>query len=286
MVSADRQDWSWQWVDANLPEPMTPDDPRLAQFLSTDAVDRLVRGAALRACNRYGVFEQDRPDMRQEAMIVVVDILTDPMTRAKARRLPDIARATLALTQDRVRALTESADIAGISGASNVGRRRRGLFSHQARRAQEGVQLAGKELVEDYNAMIRATRKDPDRSGAIATVADLESFRPGLVAGDEPWLAMAVGQASDTPWVLSDAGQVVSLAVAMAAQHPNADLETVMRAYLLPLAHGDVPAREADIVEATGLSRRAVRDAMGETIAILRDVMTRLGLTPAVAQAT
>lgn len=266
--------WDWPSIEAMFPLDGGPDRVAIEDFMREAAVRRLVRAVTVKVCHRYSVdCRRNGEDFEQMCWMLLYQILADPAARHSARRLREgLAHALFAKFSDRVKAETESAAWLGSRGLSTQVRRRRALATHAERlRNRWGREPSPAELVEDFNATVRASRKDAGRQGMIATVADLD--RNHLIPLDStPNLSTSADDGS-YPLATAEAKPLVLATLRRVRAIGDADLAVVAQSWIGHLLDPDPYLGNLEEIQAeTGLGEDAVLALLGQAIGVCRQV--------------
>lgn len=250
---------TWGAVDARLggASTVTAPDPVLDEFFADPMVARLLGAVTRTLCIKFGMcLSNDLDDMRAEVSEVMLLILTSPEHAARARRADSFPAAVYLAAKNRFAAYTESGRHTGMSGTSSVVRRQRALTAHRARMvASLGREPGVKELVDDFNARMRATRKDPVRQGMVASGEDLVEPWRHRVPVDPVSGAIGGGLADQTraPFVVDDypvlsASATHLIAAILSRTAATGGLvDSVARCWLGPAQETDTLATDAEI---------------------------------------
>lgn len=268
-------DLSWDVVDALLPDDCTAE--QIEAFLRRPEVDRLARGAATHAHNRYrSMTPWTLDETVQEARMVMWELLRDPAARASARRfrkglVPAVVMRTTAVVKDAV-------DHSVAGATTTQVRRWRGLATKRAQMVAELHREPGdEELVAAYNADRLALSADPARSGMLATTADLATAHhvPLHDLLHEPMVV------DDDVVVFSTEARALVDELVVAAAAASDTLGRVARAWT---RQGTEPPDDFATVDELsaelGMSQRQVREHLARLRLLARDVLAeRFGIT-------
>jgi len=155
-------------------------NPDSEQQIITDIIvltDDLCSRVAHRHCRYTGLdWAQDSDDLIELVLEVELQMLNS-IAAGDPRALdciPTWEAAVFVRGHSAIRSYADSPAVTGISGYTGVKRRQRALEQHRrAIQAALHEPLSTAELVEDWNATVASTRKDPKKQGAFATEADI-----------------------------------------------------------------------------------------------------------------
>lgn len=272
--------WSWPEIEALFPLGECPggtvevDRYAVEDFLRLPEVQRLIRSVTVKVCRRYSVdWQRDGEDFEQQCYTLMFQILTDPSVRARALKLREgLAHALYARFMDRVKAETESSAWLGSRGMSSQVRRHRALAAHADRMRDElGREPSRTEVVESFNAKMRASRKDPSRQGMIASVEDLDRVR--VLPLDSTENVSTAAHEDDMPLATEDAKPLVAATLRRARGEAEPVLLMVVEAWLGHLLDPDPYIGQIDdIVAETNLDDDTVRNLMVDAMGLCRRV--------------
>lgn len=223
-------------------------------------------------CRRYSLGDAMVEDVKQEVMMVSYSLFTDDDKLAKAKRLPSWYNAVSLLSQNVIKALSESSATTGSRGMSTVVRRRRALAKFRSEWvARQSTEPTDVELVEAFNKQMLERRSNAARQGMIATVDDLVPFNP--VEFDPTLDIPTLGHEDDCPLVPSEAVSLIERGIRQ-CYLISRELGDVSRAY-----YGDalnIPphiSTTAEVAADLGITAATARRLMRDVDDVMRDVL-------------
>lgn len=221
-----------------------------------------------------------RPEWRDECIQTVRMCTWQVLMGPKDPKVPvnEIFTIIGLRSRNEMSRLVQSTAYTGVSGLVSVQRRRSAVAQHRIRMSAEmGRELTDEEAVSSYNEKVMATRSNPGRQGALASLEDLEP--PKLVHDPDHILLDRVS--SDVAPEAIDVRNIVAEVIdrcRLGSIELGLVAETAIGGHLDN--PGDFTFSIQEIAQRTGLTRNVVSRNVKSVQSMLIAELTALGLGP------
>lgn len=207
-----------------------------------------------RWANRYRGLDwgRDGDDLTQLVREVAL-VMVDEVIAGSDDHLVNWEAALRVRSRSAVSAYSDSGSVSGISGYTTARRRQRALAAYRSRLDSARQEPASdEEVLESYNARMRAKRSNPQKQSAFATQADLVAPASVVLGDGSDRYADAQAQADDL-FGQMEASLLIEQVVEECASI-DAESGEIAR-YWLSWYPDDVPLTTSDVVRHFDISR-------------------------------
>lgn len=262
-------------VEAIYRTPLRERQPMIEDFLR--AHNGRISSIAAKLIRQFSLRADWRDDCLQTVRVCAWQVLSGP----KDPKVPsnNIFGVIAARSRNEVSRLVQSSAYTGVSGNVSSQRRRSAVAQHRIKMvAILGYEPSDEEAIRSYNKRIMASRSNPSRQGALATVEDLA---PPAVVHDPDYMLSDRPTNDDGPDPI-EVKEVVAKVIDRCESFSE-DLGQVARAALGGhlVTPGDFTLSVVDVAAMTGMKRPVVSTCVQQLRAFLIEELDEYGLVPA-----